>query len=60
MSQYLPYGEFEWVKNVNNFDVTSVSKNSLYGVRLLQNVAEKYSIKVANVKEIVPNVGKKN
>ena len=60
MSQCFPYGEFEWVKNVNNFDVNSVSKNSLYGVRLLQNVAEKYSIKVANVKEIVPNVGKRN
>ena len=29
MSQYLPYGEFKWVKNVNNFDVNSISKNSL-------------------------------
>ena len=30
MSQCFPYGEFEWVKNVNNFDVNSISKNSLY------------------------------
>ena len=33
---------------------------SWYGVRLLQNIAEKYSIKVADVKKIVPNLGKKN
>ena len=31
MSRYLPYGEFKWVKNVDNFDVNSVSKNSLCG-----------------------------
>ena len=31
MSRYLPYGEFKWVKNVDNFDVNSISKNSLYG-----------------------------
>ena len=26
MSKYLPYGEFRWVKNVDGFDVMSVSK----------------------------------
>ena len=31
MSQYLPYSEFKWVKNVDYFDVNSLSKNSLYG-----------------------------
>ena len=31
MSQYLPYGEFKWVKNVENFDVNLISKNSSYG-----------------------------
>ena len=28
MRKYLPYGEFRWVKNVNNFDVTSISEKS--------------------------------
>ena len=31
MIQYLPYGEFKWVKNVENFDVNLISKNSSYG-----------------------------
>ena len=31
MSRYLLYGEFKWVKNVNNFYVNSISKSSLYG-----------------------------
>ena len=26
MSSYLPYGTFKWLKNVNNFDVNSVSE----------------------------------
>ena len=29
MSGYLPYGRFKWLKNVDNFDVNSVSKKSL-------------------------------
>ena len=29
MSQYLPYYEFKWLKNIDKFDVTSVSENSL-------------------------------
>ena len=28
MSGYLPYGGFKWLKNVDNFDVNSVSENS--------------------------------
>ena len=28
MSGYLPYGRFKWLKNVDNFDVNSVSKKS--------------------------------
>ena len=31
MSQYLPYGEFKWVKKVDNFDVNSISENSSIG-----------------------------
>ena len=26
MSRYLPYGEFKWVKHVDNFDVNWISK----------------------------------
>ena len=31
MSRYLPYGRFEWLKNVDKFDVNSISENSLVG-----------------------------
>ena len=31
MSEYLPYGKFKWLKNINKFDVNSVSKKSLVG-----------------------------
>ena len=26
MSDYLPYGEFKWLKSVNNFDVNLISE----------------------------------
>ena len=28
LSRYLPYGRFKWLKNVDNFDVDSISENS--------------------------------
>ena len=31
MSDYLPYGRFEWLKNVDNFDVNSISEKSPIG-----------------------------
>ena len=31
MSQYLPYGEFKWLKNVAEFDVRSINENSPIG-----------------------------
>ena len=31
MSGYLPYGGFKWLKNADNFDVKSVSKNNSIG-----------------------------
>ena len=31
MSGYLPYGGFKWLKNVDNFDVNSISKESPIG-----------------------------
>ena len=27
MSSYLPYGGFKWLKNVDNFDVNSISES---------------------------------
>ena len=31
MSRYLPYGGFQWVKNVDNFDVKSFSQKNPIG-----------------------------
>ena len=28
MSEYRPYGEFEWLKNVDRFDVNSINEKS--------------------------------
>ena len=38
MSEYLPYGEFRWVKNVNNFDVKSISEKNYTGYFLEGNL----------------------
>ena len=93
ISQYLPYCEFKWLKNVDQFDVNSISENSSIGHilqtdfecadelhylhnnyplapqklafsydRLSNNckkIADKYGIKVGDVKKIVPNLGSK-
>ena len=31
MSEYVPYGGFKWLKNVDEFDVMSISEKSLIG-----------------------------
>ena len=31
MSRYLPYGRFKWLKNVDGFDVNSISEKSPIG-----------------------------
>ena len=31
MSEYLPYGEFEWLENVDEFDVSSINEKSEIG-----------------------------
>ena len=28
MSEYLPYGEFEWLENIDEFDINSISEKS--------------------------------
>ena len=93
MSEYLPYGEFRWVKNVDGFDVMSISEKSDTGYLLEVNleypdelhelhndyplapeklavsndmlsayckkIADKYDIKVGDVKKLIPNLGNK-
>ena len=93
MSRYLPYGRFKWLKDVNKFDVNSISKNNLVGyilkvdlkypdeLHVLHNdylsgpeklaiscdmlsdyckkIADKYEIKVVDVKKSIPNLGNK-
>ena len=93
MSEYLPYKEFEWLKNVDKFDVMSINKKSDVGYILefdlkypkelhklhddyplapgkrtvtndilsnyCKSIADKYEIKVGDVKKLIPNLGNK-
>ena len=93
LSEYLPYGGFEWLKNVDGFDVNSISEKSPIGYflevdleypdelhelhndyplaseklavssdMLLNNckkIADKYEIKVGDIKKLIPNLGNK-
>ena len=96
MSEYLPYEGFEWQKNVDEFDVMSISEknlkeyfldmtfnilNKLHKLHELHNdyplapeklvvssdilskyckkIADKYEIKVDDVKKLIPNLGNK-
>ena len=93
MSEYLPYGGFKWLKNVDEFDVMSVSEKSPIGYFLevdleypdelhelhndyplapeklavssdmlskyCKEIADKYEIKVGNIKKLIPNLGNK-
>ena len=38
MSEYLPYGEFNWLKNVDKFDVNSTNEKSNTGYFLEVNL----------------------
>ena len=93
MSEYLPHEWFKWIKNVDEFDVMSISEKSLIGYflevdlkypdelhelhndcplapkklavcsdmlsRYCKRIAEKYEIKVGDVKKLIPNLGNK-
>ena len=66
MSEYLYYGGFKWLKNVDGFDVNSVSEKSPIGLFLViscqiivKNIADKYEINVGDVKKLIPNLGSK-
>ena len=92
-SEYLPYGEFEWLKNVDELDVMSINEKGDVGYILevdlkypkelhqlhndyplaperltgtndilsnyCKSVADKYDIKVGDVKKMIPNLGNK-
>ena len=93
MSEYLPYGEFEWLENIDEFDGNSINGKSDTGYFLKVNfkypgelhelhndyplapekravtndmlskyckeIADKYDIKVGDVKKSIPNLGNK-
>ena len=93
MSEFLPYGGFKWLKNVDEFDVMSISEKCLIGYFLkvhleypdelhelhndyplapeklavssdmlskyCKKIADKYEIKVGDVKKLIPNLGNK-
>ena len=92
MSEYLPY-DFKWLKNVDEFDVMSISEKNPIGYFLdvdlkypdelhelhndypiapekiavssdmlsnyCKKIADKYEIKVGDVKKLIPNLGNK-
>ena len=94
MSEYLPYEKFKWLKNIDEFNVTSFNEKSPIGHFLevdleysdrlheLHNdyplgpeklavssdmlskhgkkIADKYEIRVADVKKLTPNLGNKS
>ena len=93
MSEHLPYGGFKWLKNVDRFDVMSISEKSPIGYfhevdfeypdelhelhndyplapqkldvsgDMLSNyckkIADRYKIKVGDVKTLISNLGNK-
>ena len=93
MSEYLPYGEFKWLENIDGFDVMTIDKKSETGYILevdleypkelhelhndyplapekvavsrdmlskyCKKIADKYKIKVGDVKKLIPNLGSK-
>ena len=93
MSEYLPYGEFQWLENIDEFDVNSINEKPDTGYFLevdlkysdelhelhndyplapeqlavtndmlskyCKEIADKYDIKVGDVKKLIQNLGNK-
>ena len=90
MSEYLPYGEFKWLKNVDELDMSINKKSDVAYIldvdlkypkelhndyplapekpavtndilsKYCKSIADKYDIKVGDVKKLIPNLGNKN
>ena len=94
MSEYLPYGEFKWLENIDEFDINSINKKNDTGYFLEVNleypdnlhelhndyplaperfaisnnmlskyckkIADKYKIKIDNIKKLIPHLGNKS
>ena len=94
MSECRPYGELEWLKNVDELDVMSINEKSDVGYILdvdpkypkelhklhndyplapenlavtndilsnyCKSIADKYEIKVGDIKKLIPNLDNKN
>ena len=93
MSEYLPYEKFEWLENIDGFNVMTINEKSDIGYILevdleypdelhelhndyplapeklavtndmlskyCKEIADKYDIKVGDVKKLIPNLGNK-
>ena len=93
MIEYPPYGEFEWLKSVDELDIMSINEKSDVGYILevdlkylkelhelhndyplapekltvtndilsnyCNSIADKYEIKVRDIKKLIPNLGNK-
>ena len=62
MSEYFPRYGFEWLKNVDEVDVMSVSEKSPLGYFPevdLKYPDELHNIKVGDIKKLIPNLGNK-
>ena len=93
MSEYHPYEEFQWLENIDEFDINSINEKSDTGYFLevdleypdelhelhndyplapeklavssdmlsnyCKKIADKYEIKVGDVKKLIPNLGNK-
>ena len=57
MSEYLPYGEFKWLTNVDGFDLNSISEKSEKGY--LFEVDFKYSDKLHELHNDYPLASEK-
>ena len=42
MSEYLPYGKFEWLENIDKFDINSISERSDTFLKLILNILMNY------------------
>ena len=93
INEYLPCARFKWLKNIDKFDIMSISEKSSIGNLLVvdleypdelhelhndfplapetfavsndilskycKKIADKYEIKVDDVKKLIPNLGNK-